>query len=109
MRLLGKIRRRVKDKIFYFLGIYTHLSSEQYIAELESRGCQVGSGTEFFGENNVYFGAAHLISIGKNCIITDRVRLLAHTYDKPILDRAFDDSSPEHSGVGNIDIGDNVF
>jgi maltose O-acetyltransferase len=106
---LNRLRRRVKDLAFRFWGVYNHLSSEEYISELESRGCQVGAGTEFFGENNVDLGNAHLISIGQNCIIIDRVRLLAHALDKPILDRAFEGTTLEYKKVGTIEIGDNVF
>ncbi|AEH36982.1 acyltransferase [Halopiger xanaduensis] len=108
MRLVQKLRRRVKDSIYRFWGIYSHLGSDAYISELESRGCEVGEGTRFYGENNVDLGYAPQISIGKNCIITDKVRMLAHAKDKPILSQAFD-TAPNYSKRGTIDIGDNVF
>lgn len=105
---LRQLRRRAKDTIFRLLGVYNHLSSEEYISELESRGCEIGSGTKFFGENNVDLNRANNITIGKNCIITDRVRILAHTHDQPILERAFD-NAPEYNNAGFVKIGDNVF
>lgn len=108
MRLLRYLRRNIKDRIYDLAGVYSHLSSEAYISEIESRGCRVGEGTEFFGENNVDLGYAHLITIGQNCVITDKVRILAHARDDLILSRIFE-NAPDQRKRGAVDIGDNVF
>lgn len=105
---LSDFRRKIKDGIYSLAGVYNHLSSEAYISEVESRGGRVGENTKFFGENNVDLGYAYLISIGQNCVITDKVRILAHARDDWILNRAFD-TSPDYRKLGPVDIGDNVF
>lgn len=102
--------RRIKDVVFRAIGIYKHLSSEAYIELARDRGCEIGEGTEFTGENKLDLTRAPLITIGDNCVLTDRVRLLLHTWDTPLLQRCFPDSeTPNFLGLGEITIGDNVF
>ena len=102
--------RFAKDCIANIIGLQKYMSSEKYIEYARENGCTIGDGTQFFGEKSVDIGAGSLIEIGEDCVITNRVRLLAHTWDAPILRRRFGRSdAPESSASGKITIGDNVF
>lgn len=102
--------RWAKDAVFRSLGIYRHLSSDAYIELARKRGCEIGEGTEFTGENKLDLTRAPLITIGENCVLTDRVRLLLHTWDTPLLRRRFPEAdTPKHLDLGPITVGDNVF
>lgn len=100
----------VKDRLLLFLGLPQHLSSEVYVEHARKHGCAIGSETEFFGEKKLDLGAGAMIEIGDNCVITDRVRMVAHTSDKTILAERFGpDRSPSFGSIGRITVGDNVF
>jgi acetyltransferase-like isoleucine patch superfamily enzyme len=100
----------MKDYIADLVGLQKYMSSQKYIEYAREHGCTIGEGTQFFGEKSVDIGAASMIEIGENCVITNRVRLLAHTWDPAILRRRFGQTdAPEESLTGEITIGDNVF
>lgn len=106
----GSVTRSIKDFIANLLGLQKYMSSERYVKYARENGCTIGDGTQFFGEKSVDIGAGSEIEIGEDCVITNRVRLLAHTWDAPILRRYFgQDNAPESSARGEIVIGDNVF
>jgi acetyltransferase-like isoleucine patch superfamily enzyme len=106
----GNVTRLIKDVIANLLGLQKYMSSERYIKYARENGCTIGDGTQFFGEKSVDIGAGSQIEIGEDCVITNRVRLLAHTWDVPILRRYFgQDNAPQSSARGKIVIGDNVF
>lgn len=105
-----KITRYIKDYLADLVGLQKHMSSQKYIQYARGHGCTIGEGTQFFGEKSVDIGAASLIEIGEDCVITNRVRLLAHTWDAPTLRRRFgQDNAPAELLTGEITIGDNVF
>lgn len=102
--------RYVKDYVANILGLQKYMSSGKFIEYARENGCTIGDGTQFFGEKSVDTGAGSLIEIGEDCVITNRVRLLAHTWDAPILRRRYGRSNaPKDSARGKITIGDNVF
>lgn len=102
--------RFIKDHIANIVGMQKFMSSSKYIKYARENGCTIGEGTRFFGEKSIDMGAASLIEIGENCVITNRVRILAHTWDTPILHRHYDRSNaPKEPASGNVTIGDNVF
>ena len=102
--------RLIKDSIANMIGLQKYMSSDRYIEYARKNGCSIGDGTRFFGEKSVDMGAASMIEIGEDCVITNRVRLLAHTWDGPTLRRRFGQTdAPEESLTGEITIGDNVF
>jgi len=105
-----KFTRFIKDYVADLFGLQKYMSSQKYIEYAREHGCTIGEGTQFFGEKSVDIGGASMIEIGEDCVITNRVRLLAHTWDEPILRRYFgQDNAPQSSACGEITIGDNVF
>lgn len=102
--------QRIKNSLLSLVGQYKHLDSEAYADYARSKGCQIGEGTQFYGVNKLDVHHGPLITIGKNCKITDQVRLVAHTSDLEILQHCFGaESSPSLTMKGPIDIGDHVF
>jgi len=99
----------IKNWTLERLGLYKYLDSEEYVEFARSRGCEIGHGTKFYGEKKLDIALAPMITIGKNCKLTDGVRLVAHTGDLHVLKAKYDDEAPEMTRVGPIDIGDNVF
>jgi maltose O-acetyltransferase len=81
---------------------YVDLSYRKHIELLISKGLKIGRNVWI--EENVSFDAGYpyLISVGNNCSISARVRLLAH-----------DDSTYKYTGgyarIGKIEIKDNCF
>lgn len=105
-----RLRRRLKDFLFRVLGAPNYLSSEAYQSYARKQGCAIGKGTTFYGEKKLDLTSAPLIEIGEDCLITDGVRILVHTHDRPVLARCFDaDSTPDYSKRAPVTVGDNVF
>lgn len=104
------LSRRLKDWFVRTIGLERMLGSDAYIEYARKRGCTIGDGTRFYGEKKLDIGYAELIDIGRECIITDQVRILAHIKDRPILANHFDeDDIPMLSTMGPVTVGDNVF
>lgn len=100
--------KKLKNNILKIIGLQKHLDSDHYIKYAKSQGVSIGDGTQFFGTKKIDCGP--LVSIGKNCKITDGVRIVYHTGDLDILERYFEsDEIPNVSMKGKIEIGNNVF
>lgn len=99
---------KIKNNILRVLGLEKHLSSDYYIKYARSKGVSIGEGTQFFGTKKI--DCSPLVSIGKNCKITDGVRMVHHTGDADLLERCYgSDKTPNVSLKGQINIGNNVF
>lgn len=86
-----------------------YCDSKSYTAYLRRLGVQVGENTYFWTPHMhpVDEGRAHYIRIGKNCMITRGVLILAHDYSWTVMRKSHNDFVPD--GGGKVVIGDNVF
>lgn len=91
------------------MGLIRELDSDYYIRYAREQGVEIGEGTQFFGEKKLDLGLGPMITIGKNCKITDGVRVLAHSGDYEILKRKYGRNGPDMPVTAPVEIGDNVF
>ena len=109
-KLIKNVGRSIKNVILIQLGLHRHLDSDSYIEYARKKGCKIGQETRFLGTKKLDLGAAGMIEIGENCTLTDRVRLVAHTSDAPVLQERFgEENAPSQGTIAQITIGDNVF
>ena len=85
------------------------LSRKRYIAYLQKKGASIGDNVYFVNplHTNFDIGRAAFISIGDDCVICDRVSLIAHDYSWTIPMKAYERIFP--TGGGTIQIGNNCF
>jgi acetyltransferase-like isoleucine patch superfamily enzyme len=77
-----------------------------YIDFLRKKGATIGEGTMFFGSVEIDMTRPFLIEIGKNCVLTDGVRVLTHGFDWQVLKSLYHEML---SSSGKVVIEDNVF
>ena len=77
-----------------------------FINFLRKKGVTVGEGTMFFGSVEIDLTRPCLIEIGKNCVLTDGVRLLTHGFEWVVLKNIYHEVL---ASSGKIVIEDNVF
>jgi len=108
--IINNPSRWFKNRFLSAIGLPQQLSSDAYVEYAREKGVTIGEGTEFFGEKKLDLGAGPMIEIGENCVITDRVRMVAHTSDHTILkERYGDENAPTFGSIGRVTVGDNVF
>lgn len=100
---LKDLKYRIKKLTFP-----THISSEEYVSSLIRRGLNVGEGTHFFYpcSNTIDTQRPWLLSIGKNCKITEGVTILTHDYSRSVLRLKYGEVLGE---ARMTTIGNNVF
>lgn len=83
-------------------------TSEGYVSWLRKQGVTIGTGTRFYGVEDIVVDLTRpcLIEIGNNVAITRGVILLTHGYDWMVLRDLFDEVL---ASSGKITIEDNVF
>jgi acetyltransferase-like isoleucine patch superfamily enzyme len=87
------------------------LNSNLYISYLRKKGVTIDKGTAFFGLVTIDCTRPFLVEIGKNCILTDGVKILTHGFDSSVLHEVFEQmfcSSGKVVLEGNNFIGVNV-
>jgi len=77
-----------------------------FIDFLRKKGATVGEGTMFFGSVEIDMTRPCLIEIGKNCVLTDGVRVLTHGFDWVVLKNKYHEVL---GSSGKVVIEDNVF
>ena len=77
-----------------------------FIDYLRKKGATVGEGTMFFGFVEIDMTRPFLIEIGKNCVLTDGVRILTHGFDWQVLKNLYHEVL---GSSGKVVIEDNVF
>lgn len=92
---------RIKERI-----LRTVSPNKLFIDFLRKKGATIGEGTRFFGSVHVDMTRPSLIEIGKNCVLTDGVRVLTHGFDWVTLKNIYKEVL---SSSGKVVIEDNVF
>ena len=88
-------------------GILRRLSMNGlFLLFLRKKGATVGEGTRFFGSVEIDMTRPCLIEIGKNCVLTDGVRVWTHGYDWVVLKELYGEML---CSSGKVVIEDNVF
>lgn len=77
-----------------------------FLQLLRKKGVSIGEGTMFFGHVDIDITRPSLIEIGKNCILTDGVRVLTHGLDWAVLKNIYGEVM---GSSGKVTIEDNVF
>jgi acetyltransferase-like isoleucine patch superfamily enzyme len=102
-------------RVFRFLSAFLQricmLNSHLFISYLRKKGVTIGEGTAFFGLVTIDCTRPYLVEIGKNCILTDGVKILTHGFDSSVLHEVFGQmfcSSGKVVLEGNNFIGVNV-
>jgi acetyltransferase-like isoleucine patch superfamily enzyme len=80
--------------------------SRLFVSFLRKKGAIIGDGTTFFGSVEIDLTRPCLVEIGKNCVLTDSVRILTHGYDWAVLRDKYGEML---CSSGKVVIGDNVF
>ena len=99
--MLKKIIRKIKH-------LKALSSSSNYVSYLKSKGMLIGENTHFFSPKTttVDTQCAYMITIGKNCKITQGVTILAHDYSYSVCRSLYHDIPKK---AAETIIGDNVF
>jgi acetyltransferase-like isoleucine patch superfamily enzyme len=92
---------RIKERI-----LRTVSPNGLFIDFLRKKGATVGEGTMFFGSVEIDMTRPYLIEIGRNCVLTDGVRVLTHGFDWLVLKNIYHEML---SSSGKVVIEDNVF
>ena len=82
------------------------MSSKLYVSYLRRKGVTVGENTEFFGPAGIDVSRPCLIEIGRNCVLTEGVRVVSHGYDLAVLREKYGEVL---CSSGKVVIEDNVF
>lgn len=98
MRILS-LFSQIVQKIYFS-------NSGLYLSYLRRKGVSIGEGTAFFGHVTVDSTRPCLVEIGKNCILTDGVILLTHSFDWAVLREKYHEV---FSSSGKLVLEDNVF
>ena len=77
-----------------------------FIDFLRGKGAIIGEGTMFFGSVEIDMTRPFLIEIGRDCVLTDGVKVLTHGFDWVVLKNVYREVL---SSSGKVTIGDNVF
>lgn len=94
---MGKLKDRIRNKLRAMLGIGK--SDAETVEDLRARGVTIGEGTRIYGAN-VDKGHGRLITIGKNCQISEAT-FLAHDGASYLV--------CGYTKIGRVTLGDNVF
>lgn len=94
---MGKLKEKIRTRLRAFLGIADN--KVETVEDLRKRGVTIGEGTRIYGAN-IDGGHGNLITIGKNCIIS-QATILSHDASTHI--------AMGYSRVAKVKIGDEVF
>lgn len=97
--MLNKMRKLIFSK---------NTDNKKFIDNLREKGAIIGKNVRIFDlENTIIDGQnPHMLSIGNNVYITTGVKILTHDYSWSVLSGIYGEVL---GGVGNIEIGNNVF
>jgi acetyltransferase-like isoleucine patch superfamily enzyme len=83
------------------------IDSKLYVSYLRKKGISIGEGTEFLGGRiGIDLTRPCLIEIGRNCVLTGGVQVLAHGYDWAVIREKYGEII---ASSGKVVIEDNVF
>lgn len=94
---MGRLKEKIRDRLRKFLGISS--PKVETVEDYKKRGVKIGEGTRIYGAN-IDGGHGFLVSIGKNCVISQAIILTHDASTKTALG---------YSRVGKVKIGDEVF
>jgi acetyltransferase-like isoleucine patch superfamily enzyme len=82
------------------------INNDLYINYLRKKRVYIGEGTRFYGQVGIDATRPCLVEIGRNCVLTEGVMILIHSYDWAVLREKYGEMYPSS---GKVVLEDNVF